>query len=59
MEAKQIGTVEPIGGVNGLNFILGAIDKYGDDIQYHQSLLSYIRNACTIIINDENKKKRK
>jgi len=48
MEEKEIGTVEPIGGVNGYNFILGAISKYGDDISYHNSLLRYIEYIATI-----------
>jgi hypothetical protein len=56
MENKKIGTVEPINGSEGYNFIIGAIAKYGNDEQYHQSLLSYIHNICTININDKNKK---
>lgn len=56
MENKKIGTVEPINGSEGYNFIIGAIAKYGNDEQYHQSLLSYIHDICTININDENKK---
>lgn len=48
MEEKEIGTVEPIGGVNGYNFILGAISKYGNDISYHNSLLRYIEYIATI-----------
>lgn len=56
MENKKIGTVEPINGSEGYNFIIGAIAKYGNDEQYHQSLLSYIRNICAININDKNKK---
>jgi hypothetical protein len=43
MEQKEIGTVEPIGGVNLINFIYGAIDKYGSKIEYHNSLIEYIR----------------
>lgn len=56
MESKKIGTVEPINGSEGYNFIIGAIAKYGNDEQYHQSLLSYISDICTININDKNKK---
>ncbi len=56
MENKKIGTVEPINGSEGYNFIIGAIAKYGNDEQYHQSLLSYIHNICAININDKNKK---
>ena len=43
MEQKEIGTVEPIGGVNLIHFIYGAIDKYGSKIEYHNSLMEYIR----------------
>lgn len=43
MEEKEIGTVEPIGGVKLINFIYGAIDKYGDKSEYHKSLIDYIR----------------
>lgn len=56
MENKKIGTVEPINGSEGYNFIIGAIAKYGNEEQYHQSLLSYIHNICIININDKNKK---
>lgn len=56
MENKKIGTVEPINGSEGYNFIIGAIAKYGNDEQYHQSLLSYISDICTMNINDKNKK---
>lgn len=43
MDNKKIGTVEPIGGVDGYNFILGAITKYSEDSRYHKSLLEYIK----------------
>ena len=56
MENKKIGTVEPINGSEGYNFIIGAITKYGNDGQYHQSLLSYIGNICAMNINDKIKK---
>lgn len=55
MENKKIGTVEPIDGSDGYNFIIGAIAKYGNDGQYHQSLLSYIQSICLININDKKK----
>lgn len=46
MENKKIGTVEPINGSEGYNFILGAIKKYGNNIEYHNSLLNYIISIC-------------
>lgn len=55
MENKRIGTVEPIDGSEGYNFIIGAIAKYGNDEQYHQSLLSYIQSICLININDKKR----
>lgn len=57
MESKKIGTVEPINGSEGYNFIIGAIAKYGKDEQYHQSLLSYIQSICLININDKKRNK--
>ncbi len=54
MDNKKIGTVEPIDGSEGYNFIIGAIAKYGNDKQYHQSLLSYIDNICRNEINKKN-----
>ena len=58
MENKKIGTVEPINGSEGYNFIIGAIAKYGNDEQYHQSLLSYIYDICAININDKKEIKK-
>lgn len=52
MEEKEIGTVEPLGGVDCYNFILGAISKYGDDMSYHKSLLKYIENVVKLEIEN-------
>jgi hypothetical protein len=54
MDNKKIGTVEPIDGSEGYNFIIGAIAKYGNNKQYHQSLLSYIDNICKCEIKKNN-----
>lgn len=43
---KRIGTVEPIpaGTHEPINFIKGAVKKYGNDVSFHDSLMLYIKD---------------